>query len=60
MEAPQGRSEALRVLRDAIRLYDRERDRLRGADAAAPPRTASDARPAAGASPGRKAARRRR
>jgi inorganic pyrophosphatase len=27
---PQGRSEALRVLRDAIRLYDRERDRLRG------------------------------
>jgi inorganic pyrophosphatase len=27
---PQGRSEALRVLRDAIRLYDRERERLRG------------------------------
>jgi inorganic pyrophosphatase len=30
VEAPQGRSEALRVLRDAIRLYDRERDRLKG------------------------------
>jgi len=26
--APQGRSAALEVLRDAIRLYDRERDRL--------------------------------
>jgi inorganic pyrophosphatase len=30
VEAPQGRSEALRVLRDAIGLYERERDRLRG------------------------------
>jgi inorganic pyrophosphatase len=27
---PQGRSEALKVLRDAIKLYDRERDRLMG------------------------------
>jgi inorganic pyrophosphatase len=27
---PQGRSEGLRVLRDAIRLYHRERERLRG------------------------------
>ena len=27
---PQGRSEALEALRAAIRLYDRERDRLRG------------------------------
>jgi inorganic pyrophosphatase len=27
---PQGRSEALEVLRDAIRLYGRERERLRG------------------------------
>jgi inorganic pyrophosphatase len=30
VEAPQGRSEALQVLRDAMALYDRERDRLRG------------------------------
>jgi inorganic pyrophosphatase len=28
VSAPQGRSEGLRVLRDAIRLYDQERDRL--------------------------------
>jgi inorganic pyrophosphatase len=34
---PQGRSEGLRVLRDAIRLYDREQERLRGEDAEAPP-----------------------
>ena len=27
---PQGRSEALQVLRAAVRLYDQERDRLRG------------------------------
>jgi len=27
---PQGRSEALQVFRDAIKLYDRERDRLKG------------------------------
>ena len=35
---PQGRSEALKVLRDAIKLYDRERDRLMGvpAESAAP------------------------
>jgi inorganic pyrophosphatase len=36
---PQGRSEGLQVLRDAIRLYDRERDRLMeppGPPAAAP------------------------
>ena len=30
VSAPQGRSEALQVLRDAVKLYDRERDRLRG------------------------------
>ena len=46
---PQGRSEALKVLRDAIKLYDRERDRLIGlpAQAAAPPgaRGAARARP---------------
>jgi len=53
VEAPQGRSEALEVLRDAIRLYDRERDRLRGL---APP---PDERPAR-APPARKAAPRRR
>ncbi len=46
---PQGRSDALRVLRDAIRLYESEKDLLRG-DAAAPAR----------ASPRRPAARRRR
>ena len=28
--APQGRSAGLQVLRDAIKLYDRERDRLKG------------------------------
>jgi inorganic pyrophosphatase len=33
VSAPQGRSEALQVLRDAMRLYDQERDRLRGAPA---------------------------
>jgi inorganic pyrophosphatase len=30
VEAPQGRSEALVVLRDAMRLYDEEKDRLMG------------------------------
>jgi inorganic pyrophosphatase len=30
VSAPQGRSEALQVLRDAIKLYDRERERLMG------------------------------
>lgn len=34
VSAPQGRSAALEVLRDAIKLYDRERDRLRGNPAA--------------------------
>ena len=34
---PQGRGEALEVLRGAIRLYDREADRLRG-DMAPPPK----------------------
>jgi inorganic pyrophosphatase len=33
VSAPQGRSEALQVLRDAIRLYDRERERLMAAPA---------------------------
>lgn len=36
VSAPQGRSEALQVLRDAIALYDREKDRLMGKVAAAP------------------------
>ena len=35
--APQGRSAGLEVLRDAIRLYDRERDRLVEETTAAPP-----------------------
>jgi inorganic pyrophosphatase len=33
---PQGRSEAMEVLRGAIKLYDREVDRLRGDSAQAP------------------------
>ena len=51
VSAPQGRSEALQVLRDAMRLYDQERDRLRGVPAPGRPagRTArrSGGRPAA-------------
>jgi inorganic pyrophosphatase len=49
---PQGRSAGLQVLRDAIRLYDRERDRLMGpAKPPAPPAPAARrrARPRAGA-----------
>ncbi len=30
VEAPQGRSEALRVLRDAMALYEQEKERLQG------------------------------
>jgi inorganic pyrophosphatase len=43
---PQGRSEGLRVLRDAIKLYDQERDRLIGGPPAPrrPPRPARSAR----------------
>ena len=41
---PQGRSAALQVLRDAIRLYDRERDRLMGREAAGAPLPRSRAR----------------
>ena len=49
---PQGRSEALQVLRDAIRLYDQEKERLIGAPhvrhraAAAPRRRAGSVAPA--------------
>jgi inorganic pyrophosphatase len=39
--APQGRSAALEVLRDAIRLYDRERERLMEAPEPVPPPTAA-------------------
>jgi inorganic pyrophosphatase len=46
---PQGRSHGLEVLRDAIRLYDRERERLMGAPAA--PRPARRRRTAARAVP---------
>jgi inorganic pyrophosphatase len=35
VSAPQGRSEALVVLRDAMKLYDKEKDRLRGSVAIA-------------------------
>jgi inorganic pyrophosphatase len=41
---PQGRSAALEVLRDAIRLYDRELDRLMGRAPAGPPAPRSRAR----------------
>jgi inorganic pyrophosphatase len=41
---PQGRSEGLRVLRDAIRLYDREVERLRGEKAKKEPPPARTAR----------------
>ncbi|BDG06190.1 inorganic diphosphatase [Anaeromyxobacter oryzae] len=44
---PQGRSEALQVLRDAIKLYDRERDRLRGPPPGARITVPARARPAA-------------
>jgi inorganic pyrophosphatase len=54
---PRGRSAALEVLRDAIRLYDRERDRLMGAPPAGPPAPRSRARRKA--SPGRRRAGRR-
>jgi inorganic pyrophosphatase len=49
VSAPQGRSAALEVLREAIKLYDRDRDRLRGSPAAeetvtVPPRSRAVAR----------------
>jgi inorganic pyrophosphatase len=49
VSAPQGRSHALNVLRDAIKLYDREKVRLKGYD---------DAAPAAGPTRSRRPARR--
>ena len=55
VSAPQGRSEALEVLRAAIRLYDRERDRLMGGPRASAPRP----RGRKNVSPGRRRARRR-
>ncbi|HEU4382509.1 MAG TPA: inorganic diphosphatase [Anaeromyxobacteraceae bacterium] len=48
---PQGRSAALEVLRDAIRLYQRERDRLMGRPAPGAPGSRSRAR--GGKAPGR-------
>ncbi len=47
VSAPQGRSAALQVLRDAIKLYDRERDRLRGSPAGATITVPAPARAAA-------------
>jgi inorganic pyrophosphatase len=58
---PQGRSEGLQVLRDAIRLYEREKDRLGGGPIA--PSRAPKSRRAASAkrtAPRRARARRRR
>jgi inorganic pyrophosphatase len=52
VDAPQGRSEGLEVLRSAIRLYERDRERLMGVAEAAPraaprPRTAAPSAPKA-------------
>jgi len=54
--APQGRSAGLEVLRDAIRLYDRERERLMEAPGPVPPPSAAARRRDAAA----RGARRRR
>ena len=54
--APQGRSAGLEVLRDAIRLYDRERERLMEAPEPVPPPSAAARRRDAAA----RGARRRR
>jgi inorganic pyrophosphatase len=45
---PQGRSEGLKALRDAIRLYEQEKPRLMGRGAAKPARRARRPRPSAG------------
>jgi inorganic pyrophosphatase len=58
--APQGRSAGLEVLRDAIRLYDRERDRLMEAPEPTPPPTAAARRRDDAARGARGAGRRRR
>ncbi|HVI96856.1 MAG TPA: inorganic diphosphatase, partial [Anaeromyxobacter sp.] len=54
--APQGRSEGLRVLRDGIKLYDQERDRLRGPSLqpVPPPRSTRRARRASSTTKARK------
>ena len=51
---PQGRSEALQVLRDAIRLYDQEKERLIGA-----PHVSATAPQPPRAGPAKRAARKR-
>ncbi len=49
---PQGRSAALQVLRDAIKLYDAEKPRLVGAPAEGPPKARSrDRKPVKAAKP---------
>jgi inorganic pyrophosphatase len=58
VSAPQGRSAALQVLRDAIKLYDRERDRLRGEPAGATVTVAARSRRAAPRPPAAKARKR--
>ncbi len=58
--APQARSAGLEVLRDAIRLYDRERERLMESPEPVPPPTAAARRRDEGARGGRGAGRRRR
>ncbi|HET9596622.1 MAG TPA: inorganic diphosphatase [Anaeromyxobacteraceae bacterium] len=52
--APQGRSKGLEVLRDAIKLYDRDRARLLEAPEPVPPPTAAARRRDAAARPGRR------
>jgi inorganic pyrophosphatase len=59
VSAPQGRSHALQVLRDAIKLYDRERDRLMGRpQPTAPGRVSRPAASSRRAAPARKARKR--
>jgi inorganic pyrophosphatase len=60
VQAPQGRSEALEVLREAMRLYDREKERLKGEPATAPARPPGRSRRAASAIAARAARRGRR
>ncbi|GAO02618.1 inorganic diphosphatase [Anaeromyxobacter sp. PSR-1] len=54
VRAPQGRSEALEVLRDAIRLYDRDRARLMGTPGPSAPEAPRARRPARAGKGGRR------
>ncbi|ACG73804.1 Inorganic diphosphatase [Anaeromyxobacter sp. K] len=54
VRAPQGRSEALEVLRDAIRLYDRDRARLMGTPGPTAPEAPRARRPTRAGKGGRR------